>query len=1412
MIKKLISVLLCMSILLSGFTLSLAADANGQNLNFAYDESGYFKYADEQITYNNLKQTEKSSLIRAENIYIQNGAISFDFTAQDSAKFGIRFKDSGAGYYFLKLDSKESVYLLRAIGGESEKVVKKATVSISSGKKYSVEVKMQENSIIVSLDGKEIITYEDKYQLEGGFAFSAAKGKITVSNIKYEAYENTETITLKDAVNIYIGLDGNDVKGNGSYDKPYKTLEMAQGAARKYVSQLIPVNIIFKEGIYQMEKPFYIGEADTGFKTAPVTYMAEEGKEVIFSGGTKLNPNAFKVTTDKRITDRLYPEVAGKVYEVNLSGQGITKDMIDWSQKFKCVGNTVMDRYFFFTGDVFINGRKQTLSRWPNDDEIKVTGCTAGTKTVTDTNYARISFDRAEPLRWTKAENAFIGGPLMYEYYHEMVPLGHIDLENMEIVLGKESKNGVGTAYGYWAAYNLLEEIDFPGEYYIDFETMTMYIYLNEKPKADDVIEIATYNGDFIDIGNANYVTIKGFTFDKSAGPFGYNGNGAICIKGEARNLTIEDCRFQHIATQGIHNTLKYTNANLHIKGCDFINFGHYALNIGGGDLANMIPFTAVVEDCMFYDCIVMIGYQVGNEIGRYHDVTLKNNLFADTPTYTLIPDQHYGEASIIYNEFSHCATQVSDMSVIYTGRNPSGNHGTTIEYNLFHHYGKEPPFEIYNSAVYLDDGTGGGKYNHNIFYPKFRSEKNVGYYFTQGPDIECLGNTFVDCGTGIVDMIRPLHSQGTQWTHALNHAMSFDSFLEKYPITNRYFDTYNSYYYGDADESIYKSENTIIKNLSVNGIDAWTRPSYTSIVPTGEYEEPVEIDTKDIFVDAENLDFRVSFEAKEKYPEIPDAVLDESFNYDLIGMQRPLKIDETLKNFNITMPLEGEKNMYYNRVNLAWEASQFGSEYLYEVATDKEFKNIVKNGRCLSNCTTLTDLQPNTDYYFRVKAVSYMRKDGYEVYNQNGVQHLKTSNRAALTSKALDDQLDILEKELLPYIVEGTSEGEYVAGTRAEIEGIIKEGRALSLNAEASQPEINEKAIAVKDYIAGIAAKKVKGFATIELGSREKWLMYNSEGKVETIPGGVTLTSPTAINTFTFDEVLSNANLYNFKFKIENWESTFFTIGLRGQNHRIQQWSDDCYYVLAKKDIIEVQKAGQIYYSINNTFFENDKEYDIQFGTFTTSAGINVYMSVDGKKIVDFVDTNLSNAQMKEGKLSLMVPAGATITLKKTDEIPEGTFNFTEDTETIVKYGGHTLFGLDEIEKGESWNPTGYVNLLGYKEYMASDGSELKIATDGVGGQMYKVYYWNNPKETNDKAVSVSIGGFDGTYNTTIDLTQGEEGWVSLGTFLYKSEAGTVGRASITIKGSGNGDVPMSAIRIHKVENDLHPNLFLQK
>ncbi len=574
-------------------------------------------------------------------------------------------------------------------------------------------------------------------------------------------------------ITLYVALDGNDTN-SGSIDKPLATASKALEVVSilKRENENASIKVIFKEGVYYSSKPQMLSSNQSGTKCNPVVFAGLDRNKVVFHGGSKLDGNHFYLCKNKEIQRRLPEEAQGKVWVIDLKKEGIT----DYG---------VMKQHGFGTVpepaplELFINGETQTLARYPNSGTLKIGKIydKGSVPRVGDFSNrgAEFGYEYDRINRWKKADEIWLHGKFSHGYNDDHLKIESIDWVKKSIKIAQPHLYGLYSSLyddetklmekpspfrGYYA-YNLLEEIDQPGEYFIDRKTGKLYIY----PKTDlqeAEIEVSLNESPFFSFVNASYIILENITFTCSRGL-------AIFIN-NSDNIKIDHCEFSNLGTLAISIGKMYQNnsrdfypdgspdleesvegnsTNITISNCLIHSTGTGGFRMAGGDRKNLIPGNNLVYNCQFFETD-RINHTYSPSISLQGVGNIIRNCYFHDLRHQAI--SFMGNDHIIeYSRFDNVCTDADDSGAIYTGRDPSSR-GTQIRYNYFSNIEPENK-ESSMAGIYFDDGSGGMMVKNNFFY----KVGNPGHYrnfsavfFHGGHDNIVDNNIFFKCEVAI--------------------------------------------------------------------------------------------------------------------------------------------------------------------------------------------------------------------------------------------------------------------------------------------------------------------------------------------------------------------------------------------------------------------------------------------------------------------------------------------------------------------------------------------------------------------------------------------------------------------------------------------------------------------------------------
>jgi hypothetical protein len=522
-----------------------------------------------------------------------------------------------------------------------------------------------------------------------------------------------------EGLTLYVASGGNDAwsgrlfaPNDARSDGPFATLQRARDAIRqlKQAGPLPPggVTVEVAGGVYELARPLEFVQQDSGTEAAPIVYRARREAEVRLVGG--------KVVTGwQPVTN---PAVLARLDEAARS-QGVTdygemKPGPRWGQSEPGM-------------ELFFQDQPMTLARWPNEGFVQIVDLLG--PTPVDVRGAKgcregiFTYDGDRPQRWTGAPDIMLHGYWARDWADQRLKVESIDTQKRIIRLQAQPQHAFGFRPGHWYyAYNLLAELDQPGEWYLDRQAGILYFWppapiAAGKPMISVLPNLVTMQG-------VSFVTLRGMTLETCR-------STAATISGGTQTRVV-GCVIRN--TGGWAVTLSGRESG--VIGCDFYNLADGGVSMSGGDRRTLTPAGLYVDNCHLYrfgrwNPICKPGVNVDGAGNR-----VTHNLFHDAPHMAIMwgGNDHLFE----FNEFHSVVHGANDAGIMYAGYNPAMR-GHMIRYNYFHHvYGREGRG---CNGVYLDDMFCSATIFGNVFYQVPRAA-----FIGGGHDNVVENNIFVDC------------------------------------------------------------------------------------------------------------------------------------------------------------------------------------------------------------------------------------------------------------------------------------------------------------------------------------------------------------------------------------------------------------------------------------------------------------------------------------------------------------------------------------------------------------------------------------------------------------------------------------------------------------------------------------------
>lgn len=561
---------------------------------------------------------------------------------------------------------------------------------------------------------------------------------------------------------IFVAPNGND--GNAGTQKlPLASLLKARDKAREALAKGNGVEIVLAPGQYRMTETLALSEKDSGTLASPVIYRAQQPGTAVLYGGVQLS--GFAPVTENAILERLPAEARGKVLQLNLKARGIT----DYGAlAVRGFGQPPSPP----TLELYVNNQPMTLSRWPNQGFVKAEKLVEpGDKAAGKPSVIGYSDERH--TRWTQAKDAWLFGYFRWLWADATIKIGKIDQVAKTITTAEAYQYGGGmsTEQGIiYYAFNLLEEIDRPGEWYLDRDTGILYLY----PPGDltkATIELSMLSQPMISATNLANARFEGLVFDLA------RGNG-IELK-DSKNCLIAGCEVKRMAGNGISVLGGARNTLL---SCNVHTIGRRATEVIGGDRETLTPGGHVVANCRIHnfgriDRTYTPGVQlegVGNRV--------VHNLFYNAPSSVMRIEGN--DHVIEYNEVRDAVLESDDQGAMELFGNPSYR-GVIFRHNSLTRIGIPPGQQMAHgqAGIRFDDAISGMLVYGNIFY-RAANGNFGGVQMNSGRDNIMDNNLFAECKQGISGGYYPTNNVWKQLREGKKTPaiITNELYLERYP------------------------------------------------------------------------------------------------------------------------------------------------------------------------------------------------------------------------------------------------------------------------------------------------------------------------------------------------------------------------------------------------------------------------------------------------------------------------------------------------------------------------------------------------------------------------------------------------------------------------------------------------------
>lgn len=1143
----------------------------------------------------------------------------------------------------------------------------------SALKKQFVQKKVETKDIFtvgsyVGEDGHKLLGEAIIYELKNvsNLKKTPARDKKALGNpdsYRVSVVSTPEIIPPEEGAVFYVSKNGT---GNGTVDAPFGSLELAKDAIRKLKNKegnnFKGATVYIREGDYFFNETFNLTSNDSATDTTKIIYSAYPGEKVRFTNANALNPEKWQLVTDETTLSRIRENARGKVYSYNLNGEvfplGGYRDSELLSFAHRNASDTKMKAV------LSANGITERRAAYPNGGYSRVSQ-------MQTTERNKIYYDDNVGDRWKTADNVWMKGMLQQGYLTDYIKVKNFDFDKKYIQLVSDATYGVEAGHT-WSIFNLLEELDMEGEWFLDEKTGLLYYYPRGDIREQDILYSTNVNA-IVKMTETKNITFKDIEFTTCSG-------SAVEIADGVAN-TVENCIIANTGWHGVYITCtnnKIGPGKNGVIGCHIYNNASSGVTVKGGDRMTLTPQYDYVVNCLLEN----FAYEAHSETGALQSISavgviFKNNTIHNDDSCAIWMGGN--DELIEYNEIYNIGWETDDYGVLYGTSSGAVTQGVTIRNNYFHDCVYSGLTYVYGKlgGVYFDALRNNGAVVDNNAFINFDEP----IFFATNQNMTARGNISLDCKHAVVtgyyshvnkDKIEGIHERirneladGSIFNYTSQNGtpdtLVWRSIL--YPskeMTEEQWETYYKKYpwvehYLERGPLVHRdnvaSGNASFNSSSLKGIDL-------------PQEAVASIDSSNNYVTTKAIEYTESgseFERMDKAMSIASERVEGFAPWDIRetgAFTEPVNVGK----FDILYPADNEENIDLKVFPLCWDYASGADEYTVTIANDAEFKNIVFEGKTNVNYIHPKNLSyGGKRYYWKVKAESWNERIAGTPENSNGVRSFVTKRTEEVDKKALNDAVITAEK-FLDGMVEGTESGMYPEGSIATMKAVFDEAVAVNENVRAKQKQINDIALQLDET-------RIKIMSTVIIGETNFADIFNSPENILIGVKGVSgkdnpkLTADEKGITFKGSGAVfanrdfGNHEIVSFKAKFDfsgiAAGSNYTLFSLRAKNYSDVLHDVSNYAFLVTKDNIELQafkkpgNVGKMYLTVPNTFIEEGKEHHIEFGAIPCNGGksMRLLLAIDGKLVYDEIDsTNIIADAGKVGFANSRDTQGVTI------------------------------------------------------------------------------------------------------------------------------------------------------------------------
>lgn len=1181
-----------------------------------------------------------------------------------------------------------------------------------SGIAMDIDLKLPDSTNYTKLDA-DATAYE---------TYLAKMADLTVAGSGQEV-PVVNPVEIKGEVAIYVDpLNGND-DNKGSEELPLKTIQKALSYVEALQTSEEPfagIVVYLRGGTYQTEETITISRAHSGKNQIPVMISAYDNEEVVITGGKQIAGSQFKPVSeiDTNAYNKLPLAVRDEVVAVSLSELGIstadaavTKDGSNYQ--------------------VFVDGEELTLARYPNATKLALTGkvehigeITAtysdlGSKgTNADDPDIRFEMTDLRPTLWDNTDQTiWLHGALYAEW-----DIKHIRVKEANAATGIMRLDGGSTlgakthpdnTYYY---YNILEELDVPGEFYLDNKAGILYMY----PISDMSSATVTYSAmqdNLMNLTQTESVVLNGLTIEGGSG-YGIYMTG--CKETLVQNCILRNLGYG-VRIHGQESGVIYS---------DIYQTANNPVIIGESEYPD---FDYTAEENFLQNCYI---HTTGTKNVKSGGVTLQGT--GNVVSHNLLQGM-YGsaismrylkECIIEYNEITGAPTGTYDGAAIYATFNAiaTGNH---VRYNYIHDIGTFSE-ESNPHSIYFDEGLRG-----NYAYGNIMSNVPSGFFTNSGSEHVIINNVVLDGREGTKNALSGSDNFATQTIdERLVRNSSFGDAYEKFLNLT------------EAQRSALKERYPLSVTMWETIVEAGATGSAGLFAAHGNYvHDNLTYDHGNIsftgqndvgnntivesnpFTDVQNHDFSLTDSSiitwSDKLP-----------STDRMGILAEDK--QAVSEFSMYSPMDDYQKVDPFQVLLRWTNAGGADDYEVKISRNADMSDARTYEVTARNCYFSNDefFTYNSTYYWTTTARTAAKsRIATPVSASDGaVYSFKTMTKEEyvamnpLDTSELEATIQAAE-ELLAQITEVSEDGLYEDGTYEALQEKIASAKAVMGDIESQdQVGVNRECAVLTEAIRIAETSRVVQYVTFEDLSVDDWSNVTSKELDITVEQDALKFVKDATGQAMYVPGLGTRDILCFQYKIDkeitedtttSWHG--FALAQTNINTYAISSSTEGYFICINPTQIELQKRQDGKYTqlnkvVDTGIYSGGGYYDIEIGAINYPDGsVGIHFKINDTLIFD-PEVVVDTAEDKEIEEFGAAIHGAPIVNTPTFGIVVHKNNGAEYLKPAREASENYTAGLSVVDDTVTVGETVNVNIaVGHSEDEKFAAGEVVISYDSA-------------------------------------------------------------------------------------------------